>query len=154
MVGLEHTIVVHAAPTRVLNAFFDPDALVAWWGAVRAVTTPRPLGVFAVQWARTDYDDDVLGPLGGTFYGTVVDFNVGQDFFVGGAYWLPPEGEPIGPMALSVAVAVEGQATHVRVIQSGYEESLRWSRYYTVVGAGWKLSLESLKRYLEKDARV
>ena len=50
-ISVEHTILITAAPTRVLAAFFDPDALAAWWQAIRSVTTPRPLGVYAVEWA-------------------------------------------------------------------------------------------------------
>ena len=53
----EHSVLVNAAPTRVLAAFFDPHALAAWWQVSRSVTTPRPMGVFAVEWAPTPDSD-------------------------------------------------------------------------------------------------
>jgi len=145
----EHSITITAAPGAVLAAFFDPDALTAWWDTVRSVTTPRPLGVYAIEWRSTPFSDEMLGTLGGVFYGTVMEFRPKREFFLADVYWLPPQAEPFGPMALEVSVKVEGPATRVRVRQSGSEEGARWHRYYALISAGWKDSLDALKRYLE-----
>jgi hypothetical protein len=40
--------------------------------------------------------------------------------------------------------------TRVHVRQTGFEESVRWRRYYDVVGYGWERALASLKSLLEK----
>ena len=96
------SLVIKAPPSRVLKAFFDADALGAWWQAARSVTTPRVLGAYAIEWASTDFEDDVLGRLGGVFRGTVLQFDPGRGFLVADAFWLPPDGDPIGPMALEV----------------------------------------------------
>jgi hypothetical protein len=125
------------------------------------VTTPRVLGAYAIEWAPTDFRDDVLGRLGGVFRGTVVQFEPGRGFFVADAFWLPPDGDPIGPMTLDVVctplTAADGLtvppseiATEVRVAQSGFENSPRWRRYYEVVGVGWERALASLRGLLEK----
>lgn len=151
-ISVEHTVLITAAPARVLAAFFDPAALAAWWQTVRSVTTPRPLGVYAVEWEVTPFRDEVLGTLGGVFYGTVMEFRAGREFFVADVYWLPPQSEPIGPMALEVTCTIEGPATRVRVRQSGVEEDERWQRYYSIIGAGWETSLKALKMHLERDA--
>lgn len=148
----QHSVLIAATPQRVLAAFFDPAALACWWEVIRSVTTPRPLGVYAVEWEATAAHDDLLGPLGGVFHGSVIEFSAGRSFFVGDAYWLPPYGEPIGPMALEVACAVEGPATRLQVRQSGYEDSERWKRYYAVVGPGWRRSMRMLKVYIERGA--
>jgi uncharacterized protein YndB with AHSA1/START domain len=145
----EHSLLISAAPTRVMAAFFDPQALGAWWQAIRSVTTPRPLGIYAVEWGPTDYRDELLGSLGGVFYGTIVEYRSGREFFVGDAYWLPPEGDPIGPMALHVTCTIDGPACRLRVRQEGFEESDRWRRYYLLIGRGWIRSLIALKHYLE-----
>ena len=141
-----------AAPAgRVLKAFFDADALAAWWQAMRSVTTPRTLGPYAIEWAPTDFRDEVLGRLGGVFRGTVMQFEQPRGFFVADAYWLPPDGDPIGPMALRVVLETDSNgATEVRVTQTGFEESVRWRRYYEVIGLGWERALGSLKSLLEK----
>jgi uncharacterized protein YndB with AHSA1/START domain len=143
---------VIAAPAgRVLKAFFDADALSAWWQVAHSVTTPRALGPYAIEWAPTDFRDEVLGRLGGVFRGTVMQFEAPRGFFVADAFWLPPDGEPIGPMALEVVLQIErGGATLVRVTQTGFEESARWRRYYEVIGFGWERALASLKSLLEK----
>ena len=154
---LDLSVVVNAPPSRVLRAFFDADALHAWWQAVHSVTTPRALGAFAIEWAPTDFRDEVLGRLGGVFRGTIVHFDAGTGFFVADAYWLAPDGDPIGPMALEVAVkgvpAPAGgsePATEVRIRQNGFEEGARWRRYYEVIGVGWERALHSLRMLIEK----
>jgi uncharacterized protein YndB with AHSA1/START domain len=139
----------------VFKAFFDPHALGAWWQVVRSVTTPRVLGPYAIEWTPTEFHDEILGRLGGTFRGTVMQVEPGASFFVGDAYWLPPDGDPIGPMGLDVALtdgptSDGGPGTTIRVIQTGYEESARWRRYYDVVTVGWERALSSLKMLLEK----
>lgn len=151
--SVDRTIVIAAPPERVLQAFFDPDALGAWWNVTHAVTTPRVFGSYAIEWPPTDFRDDILGRLGGVFRGTVTHFQRGHEFFVAEAFWLPPDGDPVGPMALEVtctAVASGGApATRLHVMQSGYDESVRWRRYYEVIGHGWERALVSLKALLE-----
>ena len=158
---LDVSLVIKAPTSRVQRAFFDPHALGAWWQVARSVTTPRALGAYVIEWMPTDFRDEVLGRLGGVFRGTVMQFEPGRSFFVADAYWLPPDGEPIGPMALEVTftpVTAAGGAsvspaelsTEVRVVQTGFEESARWRRYYEVVGVGWERALASLKMLLEK----
>ena len=149
--SLDVSAVIAAPPAVVMKAFFEPEALRAWWQVAHAVTTPRPLGPYAIEWPPTDFRDEVLGRLGGVFRGTVVECRQGEGFFVGDAVWLPPDGEPIGPMALQVTLRPEGNGgTRVRVTQTGFEESARWRRYYEVIGFGWQRALASLKSLLEK----
>jgi uncharacterized protein YndB with AHSA1/START domain len=149
--GLDVTAVIAAPAGRVMRAFFDADALMAWWQVSRSVTTPRPLGPYVIEWAPTDFRDEMLGRLGGVFRGVVMQCDPGRGFFVADAFWLPPDGDPIGPMALEVTLKAEGDATtRVRVMQTGYEDSARWRRYYEVIGFGWERALASLKALLEK----
>lgn len=153
-----HSLVISASPARVLGAFFDPVALATWWQTVRSVTTPRLFGAYAVEWETTDDRDEILGALGGTFHGTVVEYKPGHEFFIADAFWIPPEGDPIGPMALEVVCEPHppkrppAPATLLRVSQRGYEESERWTRYYDVITIGWQHALEAMKTYLERDA--
>jgi uncharacterized protein YndB with AHSA1/START domain len=149
--SLDVTAVIAAPAGRVMKAFFDADALAAWWRVSNSVTTPRALGPYVIEWAPTEFCDDVLGRLGGVFRGTVMQIEPGRGFLVADAFWLPPDGDPIGPMALEVMLRVDaGGATHIRVTQTGFEESVRWRRYYEVIGFGWERALGSLKALLEK----
>src|SRR3979490_685870 len=136
--SLDVTSVIAAPSGRVMKAFFDADALSAWWQVAHSVTTPRLLGPYAVEWTPTDFRDEVLGRLGGVFRGTVMQFEPGRSFFVGDCFWLPPARDPIGPMALEVNCAPAGpgatSGTRLHVRQSGFEESVRWRRYYEIVG--------------------
>ena len=152
--GLDVSVVIAAPASLVLKAFFEPEALHAWWGVVRSVTAPRTLGPYAIEWAPTDYRDDVLGRLGGVFRGTVVQIQPDHGFFLADVYWLPPDGAPIGPMALEVTCTPVGQnlaaGTRVHVVQKGYEESARWRRYYEIIEHGWERALLSLKSLVER----
>ena len=148
--SVDISIRVGATPAVVLRAFFEADALNAWWQVAHAVTTPRMLGPYAIEWAPTHFRDEVLGRLGGVFRGTVMQYDAGRGFFVADAFWLPPDGEPIGPMALTVTVDAEpGGGSRVHVVQRGFEESERWRRYYDVITQGWQRALVSLKALLE-----
>ena len=136
------------APTRVLAAFFDARALTAWWGVLRSVTTPRPLGVYALEWG------DANGLTGGVFHGTVMEYRPGRELFVANAYWLPAGGEALGPMGLEVTCSVDGPATQVLVRQSGTDGGARWERYRDDMTSGWKVSLDALKQYIENGAAL
>lgn len=151
------SISIISPPGRVLWAFFDARALSAWWQTTRSVTIPRVLGAYAVEWDPTEYKDEMLGRLGGTFHGTVVEFKEDREFFVADAYWLPPDGNPIGPMALEVRCERQRtrnpQITLVHVTQRASEDGERWKRYYEVIAPGWERALQSLKTYLENPRR-
>ena len=148
------SISIVASRERVLWAFFDADALAEWWQTARSVTIPRVLGAYAVEWDPTTFKDDVLGRLGGAFHGTVMDYKPQREFFVADAFWLPPDGNPVGPMALEVKVeaqrAKNPQITLLKVTQRSSDDGQRWQRYYEVIAPGWERALLSLKRYLER----
>ena len=146
---IDLSLVVAAPAAAIVRAFFDADALSVWWQVSRSVTTPRPLGPYVVEWPPTEFRDELLGRLGGVFRGTVMDFDAARGFFVADAFWLPPDTDAIGPMALDVSTAPLTGATRLRVKQSGFEDSDRWRRYYDIVGVGWQAALEALKTLIE-----
>lgn len=140
---------IPAAPETVHAAFFLPQILRRWWDVVGSVTTPRPLGVYALEWATAVERDPLIGAFGGAFYGTVIDVRPGREFFLADVYWMPPEGDPVGPMALHVTCDPTATGTRLRVQQSGCDDSPRWRRYYRVMGARWLAALDRLKREVE-----
>ena len=151
---VELSVIVQAPPARVLDAFFQPGDLAQWWRALRSVTMPRVLGTYAVEWETTEFVDEVLGRLGGAFHGTVMDYRPAQEFFVADAYWSPPDGEPIGPMALQVTCRQQGgeHITHLTIRQSADEDSDRWQRYFEIVAKGWQRALGELKHHLDEES--
>ena len=144
-----HSLTIAAPPAVVLDAFFDPEALASWWHVTRSLCVPRPLGVYAVEWEPTEWRDEVLGRLGGAFKGTVIEFKAGREFFIADAYWLPPDGEPVGPMAFEATCSLVSGQTVLHVRQSGWENSERWSRYYDVIATGLTVALDELKQHVE-----
>lgn len=144
-----HRLSIDASPAAVLDAFFNHESLAVWWRVTRSLCQPRPFGAYSVEWDPTDWHDETLGRLGGAFHGTVIDFKKGREFFVAELYWLPPDGEPIGPMALEVSCTSQGHSTLLHVRQSGGDAGPRWTRYYEILGAGFRAALEDLKKHLE-----
>ena len=143
------SLIIAAPPAAVIDAFFDPDALAVWWHVTRSVCIPKPMGSYAVEWEPTEWRDPVLGRLGGAFRGTVMEFRAGREFFLADAWWLPPDGDPIGPMALETTCSPQPGGTRLHVRQSGHEDGARWNRYYQVISRGWERALHSMKDYLE-----
>jgi hypothetical protein len=154
MPSIDHTLDIAAPAAAIIDAFFDPATLGRWWRVERSVTTPRLLGVYAVEWAPTIVTDEILGALGGVLYGTVMDYRADREFLVAEVYWIPPESDPIGPMALHVSctAAPAGAGTRLRVLQTGGDDSPRWKRYYELMAAGWIGSLAALKAEVEQIA--
>jgi hypothetical protein len=152
--AVDVTALIDASAELVIRAFFEPAALSKWWQVTRSVTTPRTLGPYAVEWRTTDLRDEILGRFGGVFRGTVMQFEPAAGFFVADALWLPPDGDPIGPMALDVSCsrAVEDgrELTRLRVHQTGCDYSVRWRRYYELFSIDWEHSLAALKALLER----
>ena len=145
----DHSLAIEATPVRVLDAFFNADDLAAWWHVSRSLCHPRPFGSYAVEWPPTDSKDELLGRLGGAFRGIVMEFKPGREFFVADAYWLPPDGEPIGPMAFEASCTTLGERVVLRLRQSGGDKTRRWTRYYELLAPNLTASLDDLKRHLE-----
>ena len=150
---LDASIVIAAPTARILKAFFEPEALNAWLQVSNAVTAARVLGPYAMSWAPTEFRDDTLGRLGGVFRGTVMQYQPAHGFFVADVFFLPPDGDPIGPMAFEVTCTPDGTSTLVHVSQRGFEEGPRWRRYYEVIIPGWERALRALKSLLERGGR-
>jgi uncharacterized protein YndB with AHSA1/START domain len=146
-------IEVGAPAVRVMQAFFSHIDLGYWWEADRSVTVARPTGPYAVTWKASDVRDDMLGQLGGTLHGTVMDYTADRAVFVADVYWQPPAGEPLGPMALEVICRPEADPgrTTVTVRQSASEDGPRWQRYFALAEQGWTDGLATLKDYLENE---
>jgi uncharacterized protein YndB with AHSA1/START domain len=80
------TQLIQAPPARVMQAFFAETDLKHWWQVTRSFAVPRPLGMYAIEWASTDFKDEVLGRLGGAIHGTVIDFRANASFFLADVY--------------------------------------------------------------------
>jgi|WetSurMetagenome_2_1015567.scaffolds.fasta_scaffold328049_2 uncharacterized protein YndB with AHSA1/START domain len=163
-VGFDHSLRIEAPAAKVLAAFFDPRALAHWWDVATAIATPRMLGVYALEWTSSDARDELLGRFGGVLHGSVLDYQPGRGFLAADCYWLPPDGDPLGPMALEVTCtptprkSASGDtlsSTTLHVVQRGIDaDSRRWVRYYELLAEGWPPALERMKAYLETGRGV
>lgn len=152
---IRHTVQVEAPAVRALGAFVDHRDLAGWWKVARSVTIARPLGTFAVEWEPADEHDEILGRLGGALHGTVMEYSPGEELFVADLFWTPPDGDPIGPMALEVrCVESSDGVTMLTVQQRGEDDGPRWRRYFELMDGGWRRTLADLRQYLEGGPRT
>lgn len=153
ILDVTRTQLIFAPPARVMQLFFTEADLRGWWQVTRAFAVPRPLGMYAIEWDSTDFKDEILGRLGGAFHGTVIDFRANQSFFMAEVYWQPPDGGPIGPMALEVQCRPHGNGrqTMLTVKQSGEGEGPRWERYFSIIDRGWEEALQEMKAYIDRE---
>ncbi len=153
ILDVTRTQLIQAPPARVMQAFFTETDLKGWWGVTRSFAVARPLGMYAIEWDSTDFKDDILGRLGGSFHGTVIDYRPNAAFFLAEAYWQPPDGDPIGPMALEVQCRPHGNGrqTMVTVRQSAAGDGPRWERYFSIMGRGWEGALLEMKNYIDRE---
>ena len=118
LIGIFGDLMRETAADKLIQALSEAEKLTVMTGKSSS----------AVQKGISQFQDAVLGSLGGVFYGTVMEFRNGQEFLVADAHWLPPESDPIGPMVLEVTCKVSGPATALTVRQSSSENGERWSR--------------------------
>ncbi len=136
-----------------MRAFVAHRDLAYWWQIERSVVVPRPSGPFAVTWSAGDEHDELLGQLGGTLHGTVIDYQPDRSMFIADVYWQPPERDPLGPMALEISCHPDSDPTHTRITvrQSASEDGPRWQRYFVLTKSGWTDALTTLNDYLENE---
>ncbi|MFM8534955.1 MAG: SRPBCC domain-containing protein [Acidimicrobiia bacterium] len=153
ILDVTRTQLISAPPARVMQLFFTEADLKGWWQVTKAFAVPRPLGMYAIEWESTDFMDEILGRLGGTFHGTVIDYRPGASFFLADAYWQPPDGDPIGPMALDVQCRPHGNGrqTMLTIKQSAEGEGPRWERYFSIMSRGWEAALEEMKNFIDRE---
>jgi len=153
VLDVTQTLLISAPPARVMQAFFNDDDLKEWWGVSRSFAVPRPLGMYAIEWHSTDFKDEILGRLGGAIHGTVIDFRPNASFFLAEVYWQPPDGDPIGPMALDIQCRPHGNGrqTMLTVKQSGEGEGPRFERYFSIINRGWEGALAEMKDYIDRE---
>lgn len=153
VLDVTRTQLISAPPARVMQLFFTEADLKGWWQVTKAFAVPRPLGMYAIEWESTDFKDEILGRLGGTFHGTVIDYRAGTSFFLAEVYWQPPDGDPIGPMALDVQCRphANGRQTMLTIKQSAEGEGPRWERYFQIMARGWEGALEEMKSFIDRE---
>jgi uncharacterized protein YndB with AHSA1/START domain len=152
---LDVTLEIGAPVDRVFDAFFDPSALATWQGTSRSIAVARLLGPYVLEWPPSAERDDMLGRMGGIFRATVMHIEPNDHIFLADAFWLPPDGGPLGPLAVQItfttkATAAAGQATLVRVVITGFDDGVRWKRYLGLATSQWEGALRVLKSLLEK----
>jgi uncharacterized protein YndB with AHSA1/START domain len=152
---LDVTLDITAPVELVFGAFFEAPLLAAWQGTTRSIAVPRLLGPYVLEWAPTVERDEVLGRMGGIFRATVMHVEPNDHLFLADAFWLPPDGGPLGPLAVQITFSPTAMpdgvtSTLVRVVITGFDAGVRWKRYLGLATAQWQHALSILKMLLER----
>ena len=152
---LDVTLEMLAPVEKAFQAFFDSVARGEWLSTTRAIAVPRLLGPYVLEWPISTDRDEVLGRTGGVFRATVMHIEPNDHVFLADAFWLPPDGGPLGPLAVQITftpkATPEGrQSALVRVVMTGFDDGVRWRRYLGLATSQWQKALGDLKTLLEK----
>jgi uncharacterized protein YndB with AHSA1/START domain len=152
---LDVTLDITAPVELVFGAFFDAPLLAAWQGTSRSIAVPRLLGPYVLEWPPSVERDEVLGRTGGIFRAIVMHVEPNDHVFLADAFWLPPDGGPLGPLAVQItftptATPDGASSTLVRVVITGFDEGVRWKRYLGHATSQWQRALAVLKKLLER----
>jgi len=146
---LDVTAVIPAPPRRVMKAFFDAETLHAWWKVSHSVTRRERLACTRSSVRRsisTTKFSAALAACSGDRGEMPGRRRFRRRRRVLAAAWRRADRSD---GARRLAESRAWRATRVHVLQSGFEETPRWRRYYKVVGVGWESALASLKALLE-----
>jgi uncharacterized protein YndB with AHSA1/START domain len=152
---LDLTVDIIASVDTIFAAFFEASALGAWHKTSRSIAIPRLLGPYVLEWPPSLNSDEILGRMGGVFRATVMEIEPNDHIFLADAFWLPPDGGPLGPLAVQITftptAAPDGRrATLVRVVMTGFDDGVRWKRYLDHSHAQWHKALGTLRSLLER----
>ena len=152
---LDVSLDITAPVDVVFHAFFDAPALTAWHGTSRSIAVPRLLGPYVLEWPPSADRDEMLGRMGGIFRATVMHIEPNDHLFLADAFWLPPDGGPLGPLAVQItftptATPDGAHCTLVRILMTGFDDGVRWKRYLGLATAQWQKALGVLKLLLER----
>lgn len=152
---LDVTLDITAPVDLIFDAFFDAPALGAWHATSRSICIPRLLGPYVLEWPPSTERDEMLGRMGGVFRATVMHIEPNDHVFLADAFWLPPDGGPLGPLAVQMTFSPKATpdgrpATLVRIVMTGFDEGVRWKRYLGLATTQWQNALGVLKMLLEK----
>ena len=138
-----------------------PHDLAVWWQVVRSVTVPRPLGHLRRRVGSHRLPRRAARPARRRVSRHGHGLPAGREFFVADAYWSPPEGDPIGPMALEVRCAPAGRRARDRASVFGRAAKTKdraGSATFEIVGAragsGALADLKQLPRERRRRSRT
>ena len=116
---------------------------------------PRLLGPYVLEWPPSNERDEVLGRIGGIFRATVMHIEPNDHVFLADAFWLPPDGGPLGPLAVQITFSPkatpDGRSPRSSAsLMTGFDDGVRWKRYLGLATSQWQKALGVLKMLLEK----
>ena len=152
--ALDVIVDINATPRAIVDAFFKPGALSAWWGTTRSVTSACVLGAYALEWPVTTEVDPVLGRLGGVLHGTVMQYEATRRILRGqsvlaSARRRPDRTDGARRLLRDVSGVRRPAGNEAPHRPDRLRGSARWRRYYERLQEQWPRSLETLRALVE-----
>ena len=123
---------IDATPERVWDAWAEPEEIARWW-------VDRAEGTCAAGEVMTWHFDD----MGYRLPVPILEAERGRSIVIGGEV----PGRP--PFLQEIHIASEGGTTVLRLANSGFRDGAEWDEEYEGVDSGWRISLATLKHWLE-----
>lgn len=145
----EHTaeIELDAEPERVFSALLTPSAIRDWWSAARVIVVPREGGVWAAAWGAEEDAPEYVTT-------AVIRELEPPRRLVLADYDYVAASEPL-PFAAEFTTIFEVEPStsgaRLRVTQAGFPAEPAADEFYAACEAGWRDTLEGLRRHLEGE---
>ena len=140
-----HSLTIEAPPAAVLDAFFDADALAAWWRVKRSLCVPRPLGVLRRGMGADRVAGRNLRPARRRVSRNGDRVQARTRVLSRRSVLAAARRRSGRSDGARGDVHAAGNSTVLHVRQSGWEDSTRWSRYYELIATGFTVALEEMK---------
>lgn len=141
----ECSVEIDGPPERVFQALVTPGAICAWWSASRAIVIPRQGGGWAAAWGDSEDNPDYITTAVIEACEPPRRLVLGRYAYYAGAGDLPFEAD----FRTEFRIAPAGHGSELRVVQEGFPDGREGDDFYAACEAGWRTTLDSLKKYIE-----
>jgi len=135
---------INAPADRCLQGFINVETMRQWWGVDRGLVEPKPGGMWALAWERSEHGFRYVST------GRIKAYSSGKYLDIENLVYFNPDHVVFGPLRLTILVKTKNGGTHLSLVQDGYGEGPEWDWYYDAVLHAWPRALEALKKFLEK----
>lgn len=137
------SIDIKSTPSKIIDAFLQPNILNRWWSVERCFIEPHSGGLYTLAWGITENGFGYISS------GIISIYQPGLMLTIEKLVYLNPDISILGPMTLNIRTQPNENFTILHIVQDGYKNGTDWDWYYSAVSDAWPQVLKILKAYLE-----
>jgi uncharacterized protein YndB with AHSA1/START domain len=131
------------SPERMFETLITPSAIRSWWGASKAIVTPKIDGVWIATWG----DDEDAADYVSSF--KIKAFEPPKRLLLTDGKYQAKSGQPPFELRMTAEFVIEpwGQGCTLRVINDGFPVDEVADDFYDACLVGWQNTFEGIRKY-------